>query len=104
MHTKLEARFAKNKDVVFFHAQTVWEGTHTNTPKRGPQEVRKYNKDVPNGFDGHVDGGGVSLIMQRFGTGGTPWTIIIDKKGKVRVNEVTPTNVDALAKKIKKLR
>ena len=38
MHKKLEDRFAKAKDVVFLHIQTVWEGTQTNTPKRGPQE------------------------------------------------------------------
>ena len=104
MHKQLEDRFAKAKDVVFMHVQTVWEGTHTNTPERGPKEVKKYRIKAPNGFDGHVDGARVSLIMQKFGTGGTPWTIVIDKKGEVRVNEVTPGNVDALARKIEKYR
>ena len=86
------------------HVQTVWEGTDTNTPQRGPREVKKYDIKAPVGFDGHVDGARTSIIMQRFGTGGTPWTIIIDKRGKVRVNEVTPRSVDGLIKKIKSLR
>jgi hypothetical protein len=102
VHKKLEDRFAKAKDVVFLHLQTVWEGTHTNTPKRGPKEVAKYKIKAPNGFDAHVDGGRTSLFMQRYGTGGTPWTIVIDKRGEVRINEVTPGDVDALAKKIEK--
>lgn len=103
MHKKLEDRFAEAKDVVFLHVQTVWEGTDTNTPKRGPMEVKKYNIKAPNGFDAHVDGARTSIIMQRFGTGGTPWTIIIDKRGEVRVNEATG-DFGALAKKIEKYR
>jgi len=104
VHKQLEDRFAKAKDVVFMHLQTVWEGTHTNTPARGPMETKKAGIKAPTGFDGHVDGGRTSIVMQQFGTGGTPWTIIIDKRGEVRVNEVTPGDVDALAKKIEKYR
>ncbi|MCZ6787447.1 MAG: hypothetical protein O7E54_09835 [Planctomycetota bacterium] len=89
---------------MFIHIQTVWEGTHTNTPERGPKEVKKYRIRAPNGFDAHVDGASTSITMRRFGTGGTPWTIIIDKRGMVRLNEVTPGDVDALAKKIEKFR
>jgi len=103
VHKKLEDRFAKASDVVLMHVQTVWEGTHTNTPDRGRHETKRYKITVPVGFDGHVDGGRTSIIMQRFGTGGTPWTIIIDKRGEVRVNEVTG-DFDALAKKIEKYR
>ena len=103
MHKKLEDRFAKAKDVVFLHIQTVWEGTQTNTPRRGPEEVKKYDIKAPNGFDAHVDGGRISLMMQRFGTGGTPWTIVIDKRGQVRVNAGTP-DAEGLAKKIEKYR
>ena len=104
MHKKLEDRFAEAEDVVFLHLQTVWEGTHTNTPQRGPKEVAKYEIEAANGFDAHVDGGRTSLFMLRYGTGGTPWTIVIDKKGVVRVNEVTPADADALARKIEKYR
>jgi hypothetical protein len=103
VHKQLEDRFAKADDVVFLHLQTVWEGTHTNTPERGPSEVEKYEIKAPTGFDAHVDGGRTSIFMQRYGTGGTPWTIVIDKRGQVRVNEVTP-NADGLAKEIEKYR
>ncbi|MCZ6691519.1 MAG: hypothetical protein O7H41_18165 [Planctomycetota bacterium] len=104
MTKKLEDRFAKAKDVVVFHLQTVFEGHGTNTPERGPREVKKYDIKVPVGYDGHIDGDETSVFMRQFGTGGTPWTIIIDKKGIVRVNEVTPNDVDRLAKVINDLR
>jgi hypothetical protein len=104
VHKELEKRFAKKKDVVFMHVQTVWEGTHTNTAERGPREVEKAGSKAPTGFDGHVDGARTSVIMHRYGTGGTPWTIIIDKRGEVRINEVTPGDVDALEKKIERYR
>ena len=58
---------------------------------------------MPVGYDGHVDGGRTSVFMHRFGTGGTPWTIVIDKKGKVQFNGGTP-DVDTLKELIDKLR
>ena len=103
MHKQLEDQFKDADDVVFLHLQTVWEGTHTNTPVRGPKEVEKYEIAAPTGFDAHVDGGRTSVFMHRYGTGGTPWTIIIDKRGQVRVNEVTP-DAESLTKKIEKYR
>ena len=104
MHKALEDRFADAEDVVFFHLQTVWEGKATNTPERGPREVAKYDIRAPVGFDAHVDGARTSLTMTQYGTGGTPWTIVIDKQGIVRVNQVTPEGVDGLARRIQSLR
>ena len=100
----MEDQFKKAKDVVFFHLQTVWEAPRTNSPERGPREVQKYRIKAPVGYDAHVDGERTSVLMQRYGTGGTPWTIIIDKKGVVRMNEVTPASTGRLAKLISKLR
>ncbi len=74
---------------MIFHVQTVFEGEETNTPKRGAEVVEKFGIESPVGYDAHVDGGYVSLIMSQYGTGGTPWTIIIDKKGIVRHNSVS---------------
>ena len=86
------------------HLQTVWEGTHTNTPERGPKETKKYGIKVPVAFDGHVDGSRLSIVMSRYGTGGTPWTIVIDKKGIVRVNAVTiQLNKEKLVRTIDRL-
>ncbi|NJN14403.1 MAG: hypothetical protein HC813_01810 [Planctomycetes bacterium] len=104
MHKKLEEHFKEADDVVFFHLQTVWEGTHTNTPERGPKEAEKYGITVPVGFDGHVDGGRTSTFMQRLGTGGTPWTVVMDKRRKIRLNEVTPADAAAFIQSIEKMR
>ncbi len=89
---------------VFIHLQTVWEGTHTNTPARGPRETKKYGIKAPVGFDGHGDGSRTSIFMSTVGTGGTPWTVIIDKKRVVRVNGVSRSSADDLVDKINQMR
>ena len=104
MTKQLEDRFAGAKDVVIFHVQTVFEGHETNTPERGKKKAKEHKIGVPVGHDAAIDGDTRSLILGRFGTGGTPWTIIIDKAGIVRVNEVTPGDVDSLARTIEELR
>ena len=104
MTKKLEDRFAGQKDVVIFHLQTVFEGHETNTPERGPREAKKYKVQVPVGYDAHVDSETSSAFLEQYGTGGTPWTVIIDKNGIVRVNKITPGDVDGLARTIQKLR
>ena len=104
MTKQLEDRFAGAEDVVIFHVQTVFEGHRANTPKRGHEKAREHKIKVPVGYDASVDGDTSSAILGQFGTGGTPWTIIIDKRGVVRVNEVTPGDVDRLARTIEDLR
>ena len=104
MTKQLEDRFAGAEDVVIFHVQTVFEGHGTNTPKLGHEKAREHKIKVPVGYDASVDGDTSSAILGQFGTGGTPWTIIIDKRGVVRVNEVTPGDVDRLTRTIEDLR
>jgi len=104
-HKKMEEKFADADDVVFMHLQTVWEGTHTNTPERGPKAAARHDIEVPVGFDAHVDGARLSTTMALNGTGGTPWTIIRDKKGVVRFNDFTGNlRPEPFAKLIEKLR
>ena len=88
---------------MFFHLQTVWEAENTNTPERGPKEAEKYGIDVPVGYNGHVDGARLSVVMAQYGTGGTPWSIVIDKAGKVRYNAVSPADPAELDELIAKL-
>ena len=104
MHKSLEERFAKVDDVVLFHLQTVWEAENVNTPARGHQEVKTHGVKVPVAYDGHVDGAYTSVFMHRYGTGGTPWTVVIDKKGKVRISQFTPGTPEQLMERIEKLR
>jgi len=104
VHKKIEERYAKAEDVVSFHVQTVFEGEHTNTPAHGLKEAKSHGIAVPVGFDGHVDGARLSDMLQRYGAGGTPWTIVIDKKGIVRFNDFTPDEPSKLNALIDKLR
>ena len=90
MYRQLEQDYARNRDVVFFHVQTVFEGFESNTPKSGESDARTYELESPVGYDLRVDGAPMSQFMTRFGTAGTPWTVVIDKKGFVRVNQITP--------------
>lgn len=103
MHKELEKRFARSKDVVLLHLHTVWEAENVNTPERGHREVKSHGIEAPVAYDGHVDGARTSVFMHTFGTGGTPWTVVIDRKGKVRFNELTPAKPEELVKLIKKL-
>ncbi len=101
----MEQKFAKAKDVVFMHLQTVWEGTQTNTPERGPPAAKRHGVTVPVGFDGHIDGARLSTTMATNGTGGTPWTVVRDAKGVVRFNNFTGRiTTEAFTKLIEKLR
>jgi hypothetical protein len=75
----------------------VFEGEKENTPERGPKETAKYGIKAPVGFDARVDGARESLLMERYFTGGTSWTVVIDKKGVVRFNGRTPDSKTLLA-------
>ena len=72
-------------DVSFVAVQTVFEGFSTNTTQRAWDTARRYKLDIPIGHDG--SDGRRSSIMRRYRTGGTPWVIIIDKKGVVQFND-----------------
>jgi len=78
---KMETNF---HDVNFIAIQTVFEGFDTNTKERALEDVKSFGLDIPVGHDG-VPGSSSPLLRQYRG-GGTPWTIIIDKKGIVRFN------------------
>lgn len=75
----------QQKDVAFVAVQTVFEGFDVNTAKRGWETMKRYDLDLPMGHDG--SSGEPSTLMRRYRTGGTPWTVIIDKQGKVRYDD-----------------
>jgi len=104
VHKQLEDAFKGADDVVLLHIQTVFEGADQNTPERGPKETAKYGIKVPVGFDARVDGASESQLMGRYGTGGTPWTIVIDREGIVRFNGFTPADAKALVALVQDLR
>jgi membrane-associated protease RseP (regulator of RpoE activity) len=104
VHGKLEQEFGGAGEVVFFHLQTVFEEEERNTPKKGHDMAQANGIRSPVGQDAHVDGAARSTFMTRCGIGGTPWTIVIDKQGKVAWSGETPEQPDELSKLIGRLR
>jgi hypothetical protein len=104
VHGKVEERFKGAKDVVCFHLQTVWEGQHVNIPEASGRIAKQFRVGVPIGYDAHVDGARLSIFMTQYATGGTPWTIVIDRTGKVVFNAVTPKDATQLIALVERLR
>ncbi len=89
------------EDVAFVAVQTVFEGFSTNTARRAWETARQFDLDIPVGHDGKAGVG--SVLMRRYRTGGTPWVVIIDKKGTVRFNDfhITPANAQRLIEQLR---
>ncbi len=80
----LEQRYRDNDQVFFVAVQTVFEGFGTNTKERAIQDLEDYDLAIPLAHDAGEDG--PSAFMRSYRTGGTPWTVIIDRRGVVRWN------------------
>ena len=81
----LKNKYAHREDIVFLAIQTVFEGKSVNTQSKLKKLQKKYKLDIPFGHDPGSDR--ISNIVTRYNTGGTPWNIIIDPKGKVVFND-----------------
>ena len=82
---KLIKEFKGKKNVAFLVVQTVFEGFGTNTAKRAARTAKRYSLTIPVGHDAGQNNTG-SRVMKRYRSRGTPWFVIIDKKGVVRYN------------------
>lgn len=82
---KVFDRFAGSSDVAFVAVQTVFEGHWTNTRDKARRTCEGYGLDVPVGHAVGPDDTSPEL-MRLYRSGGTPWTVIIDKAGVVRFN------------------
>ncbi len=82
--SKLSEHYKDDKKVAFVAVQTVFEGYFYNTISAAKKIIDKYKLTMPVGQSGlnHQR----SQLMKNYKTGGTPWVIIIDKKGIVRFN------------------
>ena len=83
-------------EVNFIAVQTVFEGFSSNTKERALANVETFGLDISVGHDGSY--GNPSPLMRRYRSGGTPWTVIIDKNNIVRFNDFRLT--PKLGKKI----
>ena len=93
--------FASDDSVGIVAIQTTFEGYSSNTFEHAKAIAKKYDLHIPIGQSGA--NGRSSMIMRNYRTGGTPWTIIIDKNGIVRYNDfhITPKNASTLIRKLK---
>ncbi|MHC4873676.1 MAG: TlpA family protein disulfide reductase [Planctomycetota bacterium] len=99
--TALIKKYEGKDDVAFVTIQTAFEGFGSNNYKTAAATAKRYRLDIPVGHSGSA--GERSKIMQSYRTGGTPWTIIIDKSGNVRYNDFH-ISVDKAAELIERLR
>ena len=81
---KIIDRYADDPEVGIVAVQTVFEGFDANTPEKAEETAAKYALDIPVGHSGSSRE--PSALMRAYRTGGTPWTVIIDKNGTVRYN------------------
>lgn len=79
-------RFKDEPAVEFVAIQTVFEGFEVNTLDRAREIATQYDLQIPIGHDAGLNGLR-SAVMTHYHTGGTPWTIIIDRDRVVRFND-----------------
>ena len=82
---ELIEHYKSNDDVAFIAVQTTFEGYGTNTPQRAKETADRYDLTIPVGHSGSPQQ--PSTVMRRYRTGGTPWTVIINRDGTVRFND-----------------
>jgi hypothetical protein len=84
---KLTETFKKNDQVVFWAVQTVFEGYRINSQAKLRKNQLKYDVKIPMAHaPGNNETHEIPQIMRDYRSGGTPWTIIINQKGKVIYN------------------
>ena len=92
---KVHDRYGGEGEVVFVALQTTFEGFQTNDKEAARRTVEDFDLEIPTGHDsGPSDAG--STTMRRYRSGGTPWTVIVDRGGTVRFNGFRIAPADAI--------
>ncbi len=90
--------FEGNDEVAFVSVQTVFEGASINTVDKVKETQERYDLKIPMGHDvGDASTRNRSHILTNYRTGGTPWIILIDQKGKVVFNDYHINADEAIA-------
>jgi len=85
---QLEEEYWDDEEVVFLYVQTVFEGEFANTWDTGLADLDEYGLNGTYGFD--PGGDDRPATMDMFSTGGTPYTVVINRKGKTKISDFTP--------------
>ena len=84
----LSDKYKNNPDIQFLAVQTVFEGFSVNSQAKVMSIRNRYGLEFPMGHDdgshAGVDG---SVLMRKYRSGGTPWTVIINREGRVLFND-----------------
>ncbi len=78
-------RYDSDTNVAIVVVQTAFEGFQSNGFEQAKQTAKRYDLKIPIGQSGTAPE--PSQLMQRYRTGGTPWIVIIDRRGVVRFND-----------------
>ena len=78
----VKEQFEDASDLVFVAVQTVFEGFNVNTLEAAKKTAERHTLTIPIGHD--APNGERSNIMNAYKTGGTPWTVIIDKNSRIQ--------------------
>ena len=70
-------------DFGFAVVQTAFEGLRSNTFEKLGETQARYRLALPFGHDPAQSAGGRPTVMEDYGTGGTPWFIVIDPSGSI---------------------
>jgi len=81
----VQRHFADNDEVAFVALQTVLEGFDVNCPDEALASVTRHGLSVPVGHDPGQDRSS-SDVMRPYRSGGTPWIVLIDQNGIIRLN------------------
>lgn len=81
---KLSKHYKNDTSVAFVAVQSVFEGFSFNTINKAKEIIKRYNLTMPVGHSGSATKSSEFMINYR--SAGTPWTVVIDKKGIVRFN------------------
>ena len=84
MLSNLAHVFEGNENIKFFVVQTVFEGHHINTADKLAKLQSQYRLKIPMSHDdGRAKGTKRSVAMDLYRPAGTPWFVVINKKGRV---------------------
>ncbi len=97
---EIDSHFKNSKDVGVVGIQTTFEGFYINDFDALKDIADEYKLTIPLGHNGWS--GNPSPLMKRYKTRGTPWVVLIDRKGFVRASHFhfEPDQAIAFMKKL----
>ena len=93
---KLSQYYKNDNNISFVTIQTTFEGYMVNTQLAAKVIIKKYNLTMPVGHSKRDED--KPNFMDNYKTGGTPWIILVDKKGIVRFNNFHATPEELIDK------